>query len=256
MNKTISILGCGWLGLPLAISLTKKGYNLKGSNTTDRNSKIFKDHNIKPYIVNIGTYNDITDFLTANVLIIAITNKNSTDFNRLIANIEKSTIENVIFISSTSVYPNTNDVVTETNPTQNTPLAEIENLFRTNTNFNTTIVRFAGLFGYNRKPGNFIKPDKQIENPEGFINLIHQDDCINIIEKIITTNCWNETLNACADSHPKRKDFYTKEVLKLRNEKPKVNENSLNEYKIVSNEKLKKLLQYEFKVNNLMNCND
>ena len=147
-------------------------------------------------------------------------------------------------------------MVTETSPTQNTPLAEIENLFRTNNNFNTTIVRFSGLFGYNRKPGNFIKYDKQIESPEGFINLIHQDDCINIIEKIITTNCWNETLNACADSHPKRKEFYTKEVLKLRNEVPKINEKSLNEYKIVSNEKLKKLLQYEYKVNDLMNYND
>lgn len=256
MKQTISILGCGWLGLPLAISLAKKDYTIKGSNTTNRNTITFKANNISPYIVDISKNEKFTDFLTANVLVILITNKNSTDFKRLITQIEKSSVQNVIFISSTSVYGNSNDLVTETSPVKNTPLAEIENLFRANTNFNTTIVRFGGLFGYDRKPGKYIKPDKQIENPEGFINLIHQDDCIAIIEKIITNNCYNETLNASADSHPTRKAFYTKEVLKLRKEAPIFNKQSATEYKIVSNEKLKRILQYEFKVNDLMNYNE
>jgi nucleoside-diphosphate-sugar epimerase len=253
LKQTISILGCGWLGLPLAIHLTTKGYDIKGSNTNNRNANILKNNNIIPFIVDISTSEDVSEFLTADVLVILITNKYSADFKRLIAQIEKSTIQNVLFISSSSVYPNTNKVVTETTPTKDTPLSEIENLFRANTNFKTTILRFGGLFGYDRKPGNFIKPGKQIENPEGFINLIHQDDCINIIENIIAKNCWNETLNACADSHPTRKEFYTKEVLKLRNEAPPINENSLNEFKIVSNNKLKQILNYEFKVNDLMN---
>lgn len=256
MKQTISILGCGWLGLPLAIYLTQKGYNVKGSNTNNKNADILLINNVKPYIVDISTTNDLSDFLTSNILIVAIPHKNNADFKRLIAQIEKSTIQNVLFISSTSVYPNTNNVVTEITPTKDTPLSEIENLFKTNTNFKTTILRFGGLFGYNRKPGNFIKSGKQIENPEGFINLIHQDDCINIIENIIAKNCWNETLNACTDSHPKRKEFYTKEVLKLRNEAPPINENSLNEFKIVSNNKLKQILNYEFKVNDLMNYSE
>ena len=252
MKQTISILGCGWLGLPLAISLAKKGYNIKGSNTSNTNYKTLKNNNIDPFTVSINADVDLSKFLNSNTLIIAMTSKNMTDFKRLIAQIEKSPIQNVLFISSTSVYPNTNGVVTEATPTERTPLTDIEVLFSTNTNFRTTIVRFGGLFGYDRKPGNFIKPEKQIENPEGFINLIHQDDCIAIIEKIITTNCWNETLNACTDSHPKRKEFYTKEVLKLRNEAPKINTQSLNEFKIVSNKKLKQILQYKFKVNDLM----
>lgn len=256
MKQTISILGCGWLGLPLAISLTKKGYKIKGSNTSSKNENTLKRNNITPYIVDIGSTENFKNFLTANILIVSITNKNTTDFKRLIAQLEKSTIQNIIFISSTSVYPNTNGTVTEITPTKDTPLTKIENIFRSNTNFNTTIIRFGGLFGYNRKPGNFIKPDKQIENPEGFINLIHQDDCISIIEKIIATNCWNETLNACADSHPKRKEFYTKEVLKIRNETPKINEQSPNDYKIVSNQKLKQLLGYEFMINDLINYSE
>ena len=31
---TISLLGCGYLGFPLAIELIKKGYYVKGSTTT------------------------------------------------------------------------------------------------------------------------------------------------------------------------------------------------------------------------------
>lgn len=31
MAKTISILGCGWLGLPLGQHLVQQGYHIKGS---------------------------------------------------------------------------------------------------------------------------------------------------------------------------------------------------------------------------------
>ena len=34
-KETITILGCGWLGLPLAQTLVKEGYSVKGSTTTE-----------------------------------------------------------------------------------------------------------------------------------------------------------------------------------------------------------------------------
>ena len=34
-REKISILGCGWLGLPLAKSLLAKGYKIKGSTTSE-----------------------------------------------------------------------------------------------------------------------------------------------------------------------------------------------------------------------------
>ena len=64
-------------------------------------------------------------------------------------------------------------------------MVEIEKLFQCNSNFKTTLIRFAGLLGYNRKPGNFFKNGKSIPNPEGVVNMIHQDDCVLIISKII-----------------------------------------------------------------------
>ena len=119
--------------------------------------------------------------------------------------------------------------------------------------FESTVLRFGGLFGYTRKPGNFVKPGKKMENPEGFINLIHRDDCIQIIEQIILKNAWNKVLNACTDSHPTRREFYSKEAKKLGKPEVIFNEESENNYKIINSQKLKDLLGYEFIHKDLMN---
>ncbi len=257
MNKRISILGCGWLGFPLAIDLINKGYEVYGSTTTESKIKELEEKGIKPFLIDIAKIDDnISDFLKSDVLIIAITNKNISDINNIIKNIEESKLQKVIFISSTSVYPFTNGVVNEETKTLNTPLAEIEKRFITNPTFKSTIIRFGGLFGYNRKPGNFIKTNKPVENPEGYINFIHRDDCIEIIEQIILQNVWNETLNACSDDHPKRREFYLNEIKKVGKSELVFNENSSNEFKIVNSDKLKSLLNYKFKYADLMNIKE
>ena len=252
MKQTISILGCGWLGMPLASTLTNNGFTIKGSTTSNNKFKELISSDVKPYLITLNSLENSADFFDSEVLIIAIPSKNVDDFKKLILKVKQSTVKKIIFISSTSVYENLNQIVTEKTQTKNTPLTIIEQLFIKNNHFITTIIRFGGLFGYNRKPGNFISLGKKIENPEGYVNLIHRDDCIKIIEEIIIKDIWSEILNACADSHPRRKDFYTKEILKSERKAPDLNENSLNDYKIISVQKLKSLLNYEFKYSDLM----
>lgn len=254
LKQEISILGCGWLGMTLAFELINKGYIVKGSATSNSNFDKLKAKLVRPFIIDIKhRENDISGFLLSDILIISITSKSIDDFKNLIAKIENSKVRKVIYISSTSVYHNSNKVVTEASSVKVSPLTEIEDLFRNNDIFQSTIIRFGGLFGYNRQPGNFIKTGKKIENPEGYINFIHRDDCVRIIEKIIEENTWNKTLNACADSHPKRRDFYKKEFKKVGRPDPIFNEESLNAFKIVNSEKLKTLLDYKFKYSDLMN---
>ncbi len=246
-------MGCGWLGLPLAIDLLKKGYEILGSTTTFDKMNVLAENGIKPFLIDIENPDgDIGDFLNAEVLIIAITSKSIPDIKRLVNKIEGSEVQKVLFISSTSVYPFTNGIVTEETNTANTPLAEIEQLFITNKTFESTIIRFGGLFGYDRKPGNFVRKDKPVEDPDGFVNLIHRDDCITIIEQIIVKNVWNEVLNACADSHPRRREFYLKEVQKVSKHKVTFNEDSESKFKIIDSQKLKDLLNYDFIYADLM----
>lgn len=254
MKSTISILGCGWLGLPLAANLITNGHLVNGSTTTPSKLPLLKAEGLDAHLIDIGKKDyKPTEFLKAETLIIAITSKNIEHFKTLIKHIEDAPIKNVIFISSTSVYPFTNSILNEDSETKDTPLRRIEELFLTNKTINTTIIRFGGLFGGSRKPGNFMKPGKIIDNPEGYINLIHLDDCIGLIEKIIASKTNNTIINGSADTHPTRREFYTKEVAKLGKPTPIFNEDSKSVYKIISNKKAKTLLNYTFKYSDLMN---
>ena len=216
MKQHISVFGCGWLGEPLAYSFIQKGFLVNGSTTSESKINILASKKINPFLIQLENLTSaIEPFLIAEILVVNIPSKNVEGFKNLIPFIEKSTIQKVIFISSTSVYENSKEIITEKSPLKACPLAEIENLFLSNTHFETTVIRFSGLLGYNRKPGNFFKNGKIIPNPNGVVNMIHQNDCISIIEHIIQQNCWNEILNACADTHPKRRDFYTKAFLDI-----------------------------------------
>jgi nucleoside-diphosphate-sugar epimerase len=244
--NTISILGCGWLGKPLAISFINEGYAVKGSTTSEEKLELLEMNGIEPYIVDISDFEEYDSFLNSDILIIAITSKDVDGFENLIAQIQESPIQKVIFISSTSVYGKLNRVMTEEDAVLKLPLTEIENLFRENTFFETTIIRFAGLFGDERQPANWFKNGKKIPQPKGFVNMIHKEDCIEIIQEIIAQNCWNETFNACSNHHPTRREFYT--LAKLNNdfEVPKFEENEVYEWKIISSKKIQDVLDYTF----------
>jgi nucleoside-diphosphate-sugar epimerase len=250
--KTVSILGCGWLGKSLAISLLDEGYIVKGSTTSEEKLDLLEVNNIEPFIIDITSFEEFDDFLNSDILIIAITSKDINSFENLISQIENSSIQKVIFISSTSVYGRRNKVMTEEDEVLKTPLSEIENLFRENSFFETTILRFAGLFGDERHPSNWFRNGRKIPQPKGFVNMIHKEDCIEIIQEIIDQNCWNQTFNACSNHHPTRREFYTIAKLSSDFEVPEFEENEVYEWKIISSKKVQKVLEYTFTHDNLL----
>ncbi|OUR63969.1 NAD(P)-dependent oxidoreductase [Methylophaga sp. 42_25_T18] len=248
-DKNISILGSGWLGHPLAQHLSTTEFNIKISTRSVHRLVELESKNILPFIIDIDQLTDtIKSFLDAPILIINITSKNSDGFIKLIAEIEQSSVKKVIFISSTSVYQNTNSNVSEADGAESatSALFHIENLFRDNTHFQTTIVRLAGLIGYERHPGRFFKNGKKIPQPDAPVNLIHRDDCIGIIETIIQQQAWGETFNACADSHPTKREFYTYARQLLGLALPEFLDVEEQQYKIINNMKVKQILKYSF----------
>lgn len=261
--ETISILGCGWLGLPLGVYLVEKGYRVKGSTTEPDKSKLIKEKGIEPYLIvlNPETHGENYDeFLNCAVLIIDFPPERREDIidyhqdqiKSLISAMGSGTVKHVIFTSSTSVYPDINCEVYESPEPKPTKLSgkallKVENLLRESHKFETTIIRFGGLIGYDRIPGKFLAGRKGLANGDAPVNLIHRDDCIQIIYKIIKNNIWGETLNACADFHPTRKQYYTQQAELIGLTPPTFNESEAGNYKIVSNKKLKKLLDYKFK---------
>ena len=79
------------------------------------------------------------------------------------------------------------------------------------------------------------------------VNLVHLNDCLGIIEKIITHQVWDEVFNACANEHPSRKDFYSRASRALGSPPPQINEQKTS-IKIIDNQWIKKKLDFSFYV--------
>ncbi len=259
----ISILGCGWLGLPLAKSLLQNGFSIKGSTTSLEKISLLESEGITPYLVRLEEQKisaSVADFLAdSQILIINIPPKlrgGSTEnfvakITTLLPFIENSTVEKVLFVSSTSVYGEDNEFVSEAsvlNPDTEggRQLAIVENVLQKNSRFQTTILRFGGLISDERNPVRFLSGRENIENPDAPINLIHQDDCIGIIEKIIGRNSWDETYNAVAPFHPTRQEYYTQKATELNLALPKFAALNTIVGKTILNNKLIEVLEYSF----------
>lgn len=272
MGIKISILGCGWLGLHLAKSLLLKGYEVKGSTTSESKLDVLKNAGILPFQIQLEAHQiigNIEDFLKeTDILIIDIppglrreisSLEEMTFVNKirtLIPFIEKSGIKNVIFVSSTSVYADGFPIVEiseETMPNPDTEsgkqLAIAETLLQSNLNFKTTVIRFGGLLGDDRHPAKFLAGKTNVENPDAPVNLIQREDCIGIIEKILNQveyDNWGATFNAVAPQHPTRKAYYQNKALIFNLPLPTFAEDSESKGKMISSKKVEMILEYSF----------
>jgi hypothetical protein len=67
-----------------------------------------------------------------------------------------------------------------------------------------------------------------------------------MLNEVQHDNVRNEVFNAVAPNHPTRKNYYTEKAKQLHLIAPLFNENETNIGKIVSSEKLGKVLGYKF----------
>jgi len=224
LSKKIAVLGCGWLGLPLATHLVELGYTVHGSTTSPEKLKTLLSGGIVPFQVRITeegideTHNFLKDI---QILIINIPpglrNKKAGNYvakiRHLVHALKDSSVQQVLFVSSTSVYGNSEEVITEKTSVQpqtesGKQLVEAESLLQEQS-FKTTILRFGGLLGPERHPVAHLSGKTNISNPNSPVNLIHLDDCIAIIETILAKSAWGHTINAVYPHHPARKEYYT-----------------------------------------------
>lgn len=260
--KTISILGCGWLGIPLAETLIQKGCVVKGSTTSPAKIKPLEAKGIQPFLVSLeadAIEGDIGNFLDGSeILIIDIPPRFhfSQKIETLVPFIEASTIQKVLLISSISVYADENTVLTEAdipNPTtdKSFQLFNAENTLRNQTGFETTVLRFGGLVNDKRHPVKFLAGEQNLENPDAPINLIHQQDCVGIISSIIETESWDEIFNAAAPFHPTRENYYTQKAKDLQLAPPQFDHAKKSVGKTIDSSKLQQMLGYQFQFREL-----
>lgn len=271
MEKRISILGLGWLGLPLGLSLHQMGYQVQGSySNLERNSRFktipFSCDRICVTPTHIeGSWDQYIE--NTKVLIVNIPpkrNKNGEiEYAQCINQIIRHTSPNqkIILISSTSVYGDIQSKITEETPPQPTTLSgqallSSEQALKTHFKENLTILRFSGLVGPLRHPGKFLAGRKDLSNANALVNVIHQNDCIQLISTIIKDKVFGYTINACADEHPTKAEFYKKATTLLNLELPQFKEDLTPSTKYIDNTLSKKLLDHSYmSINEILeNC--
>lgn len=262
MSLTISILGCGWLGLPLGNYLCQKGFQVKGSVTSKEMFPALKQAGITPSLLILSSElsgENLDSFFLCDVLIVSFPPERRADiegylsaqFRSLIEHINKKRVSKVLFVSSTSVYPDLNREVYEhenllSAKGSGRALKVVEDMLLEQKEFATTVLRFGGLVGYDRLPGRYLAFKKDMSNADAPVNLIHQDDCIEIIYQLIRQDKWGEVFNACTDEHPLRRDYYHQAAVLEGLEPPVFSSHGTSTYKIVNSEKLKASLGYTF----------
>jgi nucleoside-diphosphate-sugar epimerase len=252
-SKSISILGCGWLGFPLAKALLLKDYKVKGSTTSHQKLAPFVANGIEPVIIQMNNLNEeiLSHFLNSDYLVIAIP-PSSIDLEKLAVVLQlasKQKIQKLILISSTGIYHDTNSEIDETNLDsldRESKLFQVESLVNSFPDLNPIILRMAGLIGYDRQPVRYGKSPRVKSNPNGRVNMIHQDDAVKVIVKAIESDIKNESFNCCADQHPTKKEYYTKLAEINQVEIPVFDSVTNDSFKIISNQKVKQMLKFEF----------
>jgi nucleoside-diphosphate-sugar epimerase len=257
--KKINILGCGWLGFPLAKHLHNRGYEIAGSTTSSTKLPLLQGAGISPFLIDLTTEKSLdSDFFQCDCLIITIPPRGEPRaFERMIKQlsvaIQKHPPEQVIYTSSTSVYPDLDRTVREEDASYDsrsrsgTSLLHIEDILATAIEDRFVALRLGGLWGEDRHPVNHLAGKRNLAGGNHPVNLIHLDDCIGVITEIIQQGIRGIRVNACSPEHPTRKDYYTRVALQYSLEPPTFVDTP-NGYKTVSSDLLSSLINYQFKV--------
>lgn len=249
----VSIIGLGWLGLPLAYELLKRGYQVQGSTTSPNKIHNLQEKNIKGYLIHLDPL-PVQDFekdiFDTDILFVNIPPRSRSkpseyhlkQIDYLKEKIQENHIPWVIYVSSTSVYPDTNTIHFEENITEegiyeNSTLYQAERLLNQGKGYDLTIIRFGGLLGADRVPGKYFSGKEKVTG-DSPVNYIHQADAAKLAAWVIEKGLKNEIYNGVAPLHPKRKSIYEKNALDLGFPPPVSYSEEGSQWKIISSEKI------------------
>lgn len=222
--RHVAIIGCGWLGTPLAIHLLKQGYQVTA--TQPRGSRAHPAlpdavRQVELDLVPEPVCNDPGALYAAEIAVCLLPPRiRQTDrgtYPERIRNLAdfllSGNLDKIILVSSTSVYPGTGGKVDETAkrpPDSRSGLAllEAERFLLEHERMQCTVLRLAGLCGPGREPGRLLAGRKQVAGGLSPVNLIHQEDAIRILSTLVRKQPYRQIFNGCAPSHPIKKDFY------------------------------------------------
>ncbi|WP_194206494.1 SDR family oxidoreductase [Superficieibacter sp. 1612_C1] len=235
--KKIAIVGLGWLGMPLALSLTARGWQIAGSKTTPDGVEAARMCGIDSYLLRLEPElvcetDDLDALMNVDALVITLPARRSgpgEDFyfqavQEIVDSALAYQVKRIIFTSSTSVYGNASGVIKENAPREPVTasgrvIKELEDWLHHLPGTSVDIVRLAGLVGPGRHPGRFFAGKTAPDGQQG-VNLVHLEDVVAAITLLLQTPKGGHIYNICAPQHPSRAVFYPQMARQLGLEPP------------------------------------
>jgi len=224
-STSIAIIGCGWLGTPLARHFIDRGFTVRGTTTSRDKLEALQQAGIDASVYRLGSETDAVP--VAERYIINIPPSRIADYPAKLAMLLKSIpaqARQILFCSTTSVYGNAPGRVVESDVspgeilpagiddearhgTPRSVLLQAEGVMAADSR--TTILRLAGLIGGGRNPARFLAGRTGLSQPDAPVNLVHLEDLISVFSALVDQHITGGVFNVCAAAHPSRKAYYT-----------------------------------------------
>ncbi|AEY01107.1 NAD dependent epimerase/dehydratase family protein [Oceanimonas sp. GK1] len=216
-ERSLAILGLGWLGEPLGHTLLEQGWRVSGTS---------RDAGKAARLTAAGIHTQVWDFdaplplhwperLRAHTLLLCVPPGKLIDYPDILGRLARLAVaggvQRVIFTSATSVYAGVG-VKTEADAAPDGPrgarMLAAERAVQACGAGRVLILRLSGLVGGNREPGRFLS-GKRFDGGDEPVNLVALEDLLRMIPAILGRNDWPAVLNISAPHHPSRCDFYS-----------------------------------------------
>ena len=232
-QKSVAIVGCGWLGIALGVRL-RDDFRARGENatiiaTTTTPGRIaeLEKFGFLPKVVHLEQMDQLREAIaTCGTVFLTVAPGRGRSYEKVYVGGARALVEaladtdvgTLISTSSTSVYSQDDGSwVDETSPTEPTSdngrallaaerilLAEGERLGRC-----VTVLRLAGTYGEDRGPQRLLDrfAGTTRENGDAYLNLVHRDDIVEALARL-AARPYHGVLNLADDSPTTRRDFY------------------------------------------------
>jgi nucleoside-diphosphate-sugar epimerase len=222
--KKVSIIGLGWLGEATGMLLQTQGYQVLGSSTRSEKVGLLREKGLDTVHFALDPDPKGIDYqrlFESEILVVTLPPRSRQGdgeaYLQQLASLRDlitvTEVKQVLFISSTGIYPNENKVVpyTEEEVSESTAgnaiLYRAEVLMGTSSRYDLTVLRMGGLMGEDRIPGTYFSGREQVVGHTR-VNFIHQTDAARMVVWVINQGLWNQTFNGVAPEHPLRREVY------------------------------------------------
>lgn len=209
--SSITIIGLGWLGMPLAERLQQQGWQVKGTKRRAEPNSI----ECLPFELTAFCETDLAPLLASDVLFINIPPSGCTPdeyangIKRLVSTAILQNVRHIMFISSTSVLPMRSGNFDETSEIDaENWLGHLEKWLLAQP-VQMDVLRLAGLVGKKRHPVFYLAGKRDLKGAVQPVNLVHLSDCLSAITLLLAKPNGQRLYHLCASEHPTRQTYYT-----------------------------------------------